>query len=58
MAGYVLQIAAQGALCARRVNNGNCSVVSHCLGFASLALAVLQPHLEHFAGTQIRPSAP
>lgn len=58
MAGYVLQIAAQGALCARRVNNGNCSVVSHCVSCVSLALALLQSHLEHFTGAQMRPPAP
>jgi hypothetical protein len=58
MTGNVLQITAQGALCARRVNSGKCSMVSHCTSCVSLALAVLQSHLEHFTGTQTRSSKP
>jgi hypothetical protein len=48
------KIAAQGALRAWRANNGNSTVISHCAGCASLSLAVLQSHLEHFTGTQMR----
>lgn len=58
MVGYVLQIAAQGQLRARRVNHGNYSVVWHCASCVWLVLALLQSHLEHYTGTQMRPPAP
>lgn len=61
MAGNVLQncgVGGAGGAVRAACANGNSSVVSHCAVCASVSLAVLQSHLEHCAGIQMRQSTP